>query len=62
LLRKVEAACIDTTPLSDARTIDDKKRNRHETRTVAVFDPAPAVAGTDWEPHVAAITRSTARF
>jgi hypothetical protein len=20
-----------------------------------VFDPAPAVAGTDWEPHVAAI-------
>jgi hypothetical protein len=55
LLRKVEAVCIDATPLSHARTIDGKKRNRHETRTVAVFDPATAVTGTDWEPHVAAI-------
>ena len=27
----------------------------HETRTVAVFDALPAVAGTEWEPYVAAI-------
>lgn len=55
LLRKVEAVCNRAKPLSSARTVDDKKRNRHETRTVAVFDPALAVAGTDWEPYVAAI-------
>jgi len=37
------------------QTVDSKKRNRHETRTVAVFDALPAVAGTEWEPYVAAI-------
>lgn len=57
MLREVEAVCNGATPLSSARTIDDKKRNRHETRDVAVFDPAPAVAGTDWEPYVAAIVQ-----
>jgi CoA-transferase family III len=30
-------------------------RNRHETRTVAVFNARPAVAGTEWQPNVAAI-------
>jgi len=57
LLRKVEAVCIDAMPFSSAQTIDDKKRNRHETRTIAVFDAASAVAGTEWEAHVAAIIR-----
>ncbi|EGO93505.1 Transposase, partial [Acidiphilium sp. PM] len=33
----------------------DRGRNRDETRTVAVFDPASALAGTDWHPHVTAI-------
>ena len=47
--------CRDATLLSGVRTIDDKKRNRHETRIVGVFDAAPAVAGMEWEPHVAAI-------
>jgi len=55
LCRKVEAVCNDTKPLSGVQTVDSKKRNRHETRTVAVFDALPAVAGTEWEPHVAAI-------
>jgi len=55
LCRKVEAVCNDTKPLSGVQTVDRKKRNRHETRTVAVFDALPAVAGTEWEPHVAAI-------
>jgi hypothetical protein len=55
LCRKVEAVCNDTKPLSGVQTVDRKKRNRHETRTVAVFDPRPAVAGTEWEPHVAAV-------
>ena len=55
LCRKVETVCNDTKPLSAVQTVDSKKRNRHETRTVAVFDALPAVAGTEWEPHVAAI-------
>jgi hypothetical protein len=41
-------------PLSGARTVDGKKRNRHETRTIAVFDVSPALAGTEWEPYLAA--------
>jgi len=55
LCQKVEAACNMALPLSGVRTVDEKKRNRHETRTIAVFDPAPAVVGTQWEPHVAAV-------
>ena len=55
MCRKVEAVCNDTKPLSCVQTIDSKKRNRHETRTVAVFNARPAVAGTEWQPHVAAI-------
>ena len=55
LCRKVEAVCNDTKPLSGVQTVDSKKRNRHETRTVAVFDALPAVAGTEWQPYVAAI-------
>jgi DDE family transposase len=55
LSRKVETVCNDIKPLSAVETVDRKKRNRHETRTVAVFDARPAVAGTEWQPHVAAI-------
>jgi hypothetical protein len=55
LCRKVEAVCNDAKPVSGVQTIDSKKRNRHETRIVAVFDALPAVAGTEWEPYVAAI-------
>ncbi len=55
LCRKVEDVCNDTKPLSGVQTVDRKKRNRHETRTVAVFDALPAVARTEWEPHVATI-------
>jgi hypothetical protein len=50
LCRKAEAVCNNTKPLSGAQTVDRNKRNRHETRTVAV-----SVAGTEWEPYVAAI-------
>ncbi len=55
LCRKAEAVCNDTKPLSGVQTVDRKKRNRHETRTVAVFDAVPVVTGTEWEPYVAAI-------
>jgi hypothetical protein len=55
LCQKVEAACNTALPLSGVRTVDEKKRNRHETRIIAVFDPAPAIVGTEWEPYVAAV-------
>ena len=55
LCQKVEAACNTARPLSGVQTVDEKKRNRHETRTIAVFDAAPAVVGTQWEPYVAAV-------
>ena len=55
LLQKVETVCSTAKPLSGVQTVDEKKRNRHETRTVAVFDATPAVAGTEWQPFVAAV-------
>jgi predicted transposase YbfD/YdcC len=55
LCQATEAACATATPFSGTRTVDAKKRNRHETRTIAVFDAKPAVADTEWEAHVTAI-------
>lgn len=57
LCQKAEAACAAATPLSGVQTVDAKRRNRHETRTIAVFDAATAVTGTEWEPYVAAIVQ-----
>jgi hypothetical protein len=57
LRQKVEAACNTTTLLSGVQTVDEKKRNRHETRTIAVFDARLAVVGTEWEPYVAAVVQ-----
>jgi predicted transposase YbfD/YdcC len=57
LCQKVEAVCATAKPQSSVRTLDHKRRNRHETRAITVFDAAPAVAGTEWQPHVAAIIK-----
>jgi hypothetical protein len=35
--------------------VDRNRRNRHETRTITVFEATAAVAETEWQPHVAAI-------
>lgn len=43
-------------PLGSAHS-HDKGRNRDESRTVTVFDPAGQMADTDWHPHVATIIR-----
>ena len=51
----MEAFCLNATPFAVVQTVDANKRNRHETRTVAVFAAAKAVANTEWEPYVAAI-------
>ena len=45
-----------TPPLGSAHS-HDRGRNRDESRTVTIFDPADKLAGTDWHPHVAAIIR-----
>ena len=57
LCQRVEAVCATADPQSSARTVDQKRRNRHETRAITVFDAALAVAETEWEPHVAAIVK-----
>jgi predicted transposase YbfD/YdcC len=57
LYREVEALCAVAERLSSERSVDKNRRNRDETRADAVFDAKPAVAGTQWEPHVAAIIR-----
>jgi predicted transposase YbfD/YdcC len=54
---EVQAACAAAVPLSSQTSVDGNRRNRHETRAVAVFEAKPAVAGTEWEPHLAAIIR-----
>jgi hypothetical protein len=57
LCRKVETVCEAADPLSRVETVDAKRRNRHETRVVTVFDARKAVAKTEWQPHVAALIR-----
>jgi predicted transposase YbfD/YdcC len=57
LYRKVEAVCATAEPLSNDRTVDKNRRNRHENRAVVVLEAKPAVAETEWEPNVAAIIR-----
>jgi predicted transposase YbfD/YdcC len=37
------------------KTVDRNRRNRHETRTITVFDATATVAETEWQSHVAAI-------
>ena len=55
LCLKVEVACAAAAPLSSVKTVDKNRRNRHETRTIKVFDAKLAVAGTEWQPLVAAV-------
>ena len=57
LRHEVETVCATAKPLSSERRVDKNRRNRHETRAVAVFEAKLAVTGTEWEPHVAAIIR-----
>ena len=45
-----EVAAI-TEPLSSCHS-HDKGRNRDESRTVAVFDPADKLGDNDWQAHI----------
>lgn len=51
------ARCTEASPHSRVKTTDAKKRLRHETRTVEVFLPGDALAGSEWAGHVTAIMR-----
>ena len=55
LCQKAEALRAAAKPQSSVQTVDAKARNRHETRTIAVFDATTAVKDTEWETHVRAI-------
>ena len=55
LREKIESMCGAAKPLGVVQRIDDKRRNRHETRTIGVFDAAPAVAQTEWLNLVVAV-------
>ncbi|MFZ2077010.1 MAG: hypothetical protein WAV38_10275, partial [Xanthobacteraceae bacterium] len=45
-----------TAPLSSHHS-HDKGRNRDESRTVCVFDPAGKLDDSDWQAHATAIIR-----
>ena len=51
------AHCDTAIPCDRARTIDAKKRLRHETRTLDLFRPGDLLAGTEWADHVALVMR-----
>jgi len=57
LRQRIQEISATAAPLGSVRS-RDKGRNRDESRTVAVFDPAGKLADTDWHPHVAAIIRA----
>jgi hypothetical protein len=55
LSQEVETGCSDVMPSAVFRTVDAQKRNRHETRTIAVFDASPIITCPEWRTCVAAI-------
>lgn len=57
LCQQVEAGCTAAIPSSVFQTVDAKKRNRHETRTIAVFDARPIITRPVWRSYVATIIR-----
>src|SRR6516162_10800190 len=52
-----ERVCQTSTPVDQTTTKDAKRRSRHETRIVEVFDPNAALADTEWANHIGAIIR-----
>lgn len=61
-MRKVKQVTVENAPLARHETIDANKRNRHERRTVEVFDAAPALVKTTWNGlivRIIKVTRST---
>ena len=61
LCRQVHAGVATTASLSQCETRDADRRNRHETRTVAVFDASNIITSTDWRNLIAAVIRVVIR-
>jgi hypothetical protein len=56
LHQQIQEIAATEAPLGSAQS-RDTGRNRGETRTVSVFDPADNLADTDWHSYVAAVIR-----
>jgi len=56
LHQRIQDLANTAAPLSSACS-RDRGRNRDESRTVSVFDPADTLADTDWHRHIAAVIR-----
>ena len=54
LHQQIEQIAATTAPIAAAHS-HDNGRNRDESRTVSVFDPADKFVDSDWHPHVAAV-------
>ena len=57
LHKQVDAGCSKATPTTAFQSIDQHKRNRHETRTASVFDASAIISHPEWRHAVAAIIR-----
>jgi predicted transposase YbfD/YdcC len=57
LHESIVALCENTKPHDTCRTKDDNRRLRYEIRSVEVFLPGQALAGTEWSQHVAGVIR-----
>lgn len=57
LCRKVHTGVATAAPLSQCQTSDVGQRNRHETRSVTVFDASNIITSTDWRGLIAVIIR-----
>lgn len=58
LHEKAQGIAATAKPIDTVKS-ENKGHNRSETRVVAVFDAAPAVAGTEWQGLVCAIVAVT---
>jgi predicted transposase YbfD/YdcC len=59
LHHSLAALCETAAPLDRARTVDQQRRCRDETRLVEVFALADHLAGTEWAGHLRAAVRVT---
>jgi predicted transposase YbfD/YdcC len=57
LHQAVASLCASTPPQAKTSTTDKNRRLRHETRTYEIFLPGKALAGSEWNDHVAAVIR-----
>ncbi|MEW6630627.1 MAG: ISAs1 family transposase [Pseudomonadota bacterium] len=57
LCQQVEAGCTGANLGSAFQTVDEKKRNRHETPTTSVFDAKSIITCPAWRSRIATIIR-----